>query len=367
MTHPYRTAPDHSFWHRAVVEVDNVDPVVAPSFTIDRFSRVATAGSCFAQHIARYLQDVGIPRYTTEECHPEVGAYATDFHYHQYTARYGNVYTARQLYQLFLRAHGQFAPLESAWPTERGFADPFRPGIPEGFASRRELERDVAKHLAAVRRMFEELDVLIFTLGLTESWVSLLDGSVFPSCPGTIAGTFEPAKYRFHNFTMREVVDDLTGFIAALRSVNKRAKVLLTVSPVPLVATANGGHVLTATTYSKSVLRVAAEEVAAAHAEVDYFPSYEIIMGPQARGRFFAQDLRTVTEEGVATVMNLFRRHYLGSMHSFRSPVPAAALSRPLPSPSAASPAAAPGDTEAARRQLELICEEMANDDRARA
>ena len=80
---------------------------------------------------------------------------------------------------------------------------------------------------------------------------------------------------------------------------NPRVKVILTVSPVPLVATAEEAHVLVATTLSKSVLRVAAEVVSARGRDVAYFPSYEIITGPQARGRYFAEDLRSVTDEGV--------------------------------------------------------------------
>jgi hypothetical protein len=78
---------------------------------------------------------------------------------------------------------------------------------------------------------------------------------------------------------------------------------------VPLVATAGNGHVLTATTYSKSVLRVAAGLVAAQEPDVAYFPSYEVITGPQARGRYVAEDLRSVTEDGVDRVMTLFFRH----------------------------------------------------------
>jgi hypothetical protein len=73
-----------------------------------------------------------------------------------------------------------------------------------------------------------------------------------------------------------------------------------------------------ATTYSKSVLRVAAQEVAAQHAFVEYFPSYEIIVGNYNRGAYFDQDLRTITAEGVDHVMRTFMRHYtkIGSRSS---------------------------------------------------
>ncbi len=85
---------------------------------------------------------------------------------------------------------------------------------------------------------------------------------------------------------------------------------------MPLVATYEAQHVLAATTYSKAALRVVAEMAARSEPDVCYFPSYEIITGPQARGRYFAADLRSVTDEGVARVMGVFGRHFLGETAS---------------------------------------------------
>jgi GTP1/Obg family GTP-binding protein len=73
---------------------------------------------------------------------------------------------------------------------------------------------------------------------------------------------------------------------------------------VPLVATATESHVLLASTFSKSVLRVAAEQVASQMQNVFYFPAFEIITGPQAPFEYFESDRRNVSEIGVAEVMN---------------------------------------------------------------
>jgi hypothetical protein len=180
--------------------------------------------------------------------------------------------------------------------------------VPVKYAARTDAEFDAltAQHLAAIASAFAQCDVLIFTLGLTEAWVSREDGAVFPACPGTIAGTFNPERHAFHNFTVQEIVADLNSFIMQLRQVNGGVRVILTVSPVPLVATASSKHGVVATTYSKSVLRVAAEEVSQANGEVYYFPSFEIITGPQAPASFFEADRRRVSREGVAAVMKAF-------------------------------------------------------------
>ncbi|GJD62628.1 hypothetical protein MPEAHAMD_2785 [Methylobacterium frigidaeris] len=134
--------------------------------------------------------------------------------------------------------------------------------------------------------------------------------------PGVVSPGVDPASYAFHNFTVSEIQEDLVRFLQRLKKVNPGVSVLLTVSPVPLIATYENRHALTATTYSKSVLRVAADQVACMYDWVEYFPSYEMITGIHTRGAFFAEDLREVTPEGVAYVMRTFSNHYLNSSHS---------------------------------------------------
>lgn len=279
---------------------------------------MATAGSCFAQHIARYLQKSGFNYYVTEPGHPVLPeSVRVANNYGQFSARYGNIYTARQLLQLFERAYGNFRPVEDCWRVEDDvFLDPFRPSAqPGGFISEAEMRIDREQHLACVRKMFETLDVFIFTLGLTECWVSRADGAVFPVCPGVQGGEFKKSHHLFVNETVEDVVSEMSTFLMHLARVNPRAEVILTVSPVPLAATARRDqHVLTATTYSKSVLRVAAEMLTSRFRHVHYFPSYEIITGAFSRGAYYADDLRNVVEAGVSHVMRLFMNHATGDV-----------------------------------------------------
>ena len=188
--------------------------------------------------------------------------------------------------------------------------DPFRPLIePDGFASPDDVAASRQMHLGAVRMMFEQLDVLIFTLGLTEAWRSARDGAVFPLAPGVSAGRMDAARYEFVNFTAAQVRDDLDAFLVRLRGVNANARVVLTVSPQPPIATYEPRHVLVSSVYTKAALRVAADEIERAHANVWYFPGYELVAGGFNRGAYFASDLRTVTPEGVDHVMRLFLTH----------------------------------------------------------
>lgn len=327
--HPYSNAAPHRLWRKSISALGpDADPVVDFPFRLTPSDKVVAAGSCFAQHISGRLRASGYNFFVTETAHPllppeTVAAY----NYGRFSARYGNIYTARQLLQLFRRVYGRFAPFEDMWiEAEDRIIDPFRPQIqPDGFASEEEFQRDRKQHFAAIRQAFEQMDVFVFTLGLTECWEDIRDGAVFPICPGVAGGVFDPHRHRFRNQDVIEVVGDLSLFLQELRQVNQKVRVVLTVSPVPLVATAGSDHVLSATVYAKAVLRVAAGAIAAKHGNVAYFPSYEIITGPQARGRYFADDLRSVTEAGVDRVMTLFFRHVAGSPAAAAAPIPNAA------------------------------------------
>src|SRR4051812_16038912 len=203
--HPYRELPDYQFWSRAVTWAapGALDPVVSAKFHVDKHDRVATIGSCFAQHLSRHLARTGLTYFVTEPgpagLNPEQARLRN---FGVFSARYGNVYTVAQAVQLFRRAYSDFCPTESAWQRDGALVDPFRPQVePEGFPDIDALEKDRADHFAATRAVFEETDVLVFTLGLTEAWRSRLSGAVFPSAPGVAGGTYEPDIHEFVNFT----------------------------------------------------------------------------------------------------------------------------------------------------------------------
>lgn len=299
--HPYSGLPDYAFWHRAVAGVYpfELDPVVSAPFRFTRTSAVGAAGSCFAQHIARVLRHRGYNYLQAEG--------AGDF-----SAQYGNIYTARQLLQLFDRAYNTFRPTLHSWRRPDGqWIDPFRPRVFDGgFASEAEVEAARKDHLSAVRRMFESVEVFIFTLGLTEAWRYRGDGSVLPLPPGVVGGANNTNEYEFVNFTADEVANDLTLFWKRLLSVNPDSKLILTVSPVPLVATYEHRHVLVSTTQSKARLLVAADSVVSGLENASYFPSFEIISNPGNAHRYFEKDLRSVNRAGVAHVMRIFLSHF---------------------------------------------------------
>jgi hypothetical protein len=306
--HPYQTFPDRQFWSKSVSkDFDAREVATLPYPLLNAGHKIMSAGSCFAATLVPYLEKSGFRYVRTSSKHPNFEtAAAENFSYDTFSAAYGNIYTARHLLQLTRRSLGTFSPQEDRWHIDGAVIDPFRPGLRYFARTDREFDLLTKQYLDSVVAAFRSCDVFIFTLGLTEAWRSKLDGAVYPACPGTIAGTFDGTLYEFVNFTVADVTDDLNAFVEEIRRINPNVRIILTVSPVPLVATASRHHVLAATIYSKSVLRVAAEQTVVKNENVFYFPAYEIVTGPQSPKNFFESDMRSVSSEAIEVVMAAF-------------------------------------------------------------
>jgi hypothetical protein len=318
---PYQDRPSTSFWKSAVASSNDLVPegLYRRKWAISPSDRIATAGSCFAQHIGRHLKRNGFKVIDMEP--PPVGLPQEEqqrFGYATYSARYGNIYTTRQLLQLAQEAFGEAAPDDVVWRSGAGaFFDALRPGVePQGLESHDEVLAHRRFHLAKVRQMFEAMNLMVFTMGLTETWVHRPSGTVYPTAPGTIAGRYDPDVHGFMNFGFQDVVDDFLEFRRLVHSRQRsKCRFLLTVSPVPLTATASDRHVMVATVHSKSILRAAAGELSSRYDDIDYFPSYEIVTNPWSKAMFYEENLRSVRPEAVAAVMDTFFRVHLGDAY----------------------------------------------------
>nr|WP_115093128.1 GSCFA domain-containing protein [Synechococcus sp. UW106] len=308
---PYSDLPKSAFWKTGVAQENPyaIEGIYKKKFKIPPKARIATAGSCFAQHISRYLKKNG---YNLLDVEPPPPGLPKNLHqmfgFSMYSARYGNIYTVRQLLQLAKEAAGEWAPQNYIWKKKGKFYDALRPAVePGGLDTSEEVTEHRKFHISRVKELFKNLDFFIFTLGLTEMWVHKDSGTVYPTSPGTLAGDFDGDIFEFQNPHFGFINNDMSEFVQVLRRIRggRDFKMILTVSPVPLTATASERHVLAATMYSKSTLR----SIAGLWADkpfVDYFPSYELVTNPRMSSCGFSHNLRSVRDETVETVMKHF-------------------------------------------------------------
>ena len=302
---PYKNMSPKAFWRNGVVEDVALDSIHTPKWTLSKDDCVVTMGSCFAQHVGKKLisMDFNVPFFDDE----------SNIRARAFSANYGNIYTVRQALQLLAEANGSAMRSENYWKTESGFIDPYRPNVfEENFESIESLLENRKHHLISVLNAIKSLDVLVFTLGLTEGWEIKKCGSILPVVPGVLGGEFNKEKYAFKNFDYIEITSDLEEFIDEIIKIRKgdKFKLLLTVSPVPLTATAENRHVLVSSVASKSILRSVADSFSKKYDFIDYFPSFEIVTNPKTISNNFEDNIRNVKQEAVDMVMESFASSY---------------------------------------------------------
>ena len=307
---PYKHQPPKAFWQSGVAQHSMLDvsEIWDPKFNITNRDFIATYGSCFAQHIGKALRARGYKWLSTE---PAVFGLSPEnqsrYGYELFSSRTGNIYTPSQLLQWTQWALAPSQMPAEIWEEGGRFYDPFRPRLePMGFASKDELLRMRDITCNAFASSIERAGYVVFTLGLTERWCHKTHGYEYAMCPGTVAGKFDSNQHVFSNMSFRELEKSLQAALDNLRKMKPDLRILLTVSPVNLTATATKEHVLVASTQSKALLRAVAGQMALTHDFVDYFPSYEIINNPLFRGTMLEPSLRGVNAFGVSYVMDSF-------------------------------------------------------------
>jgi hypothetical protein len=168
--------------------------------------------------------------------------------------------------------------------------------MPDVLQQRREVEE--------ATRVVSKCRIVILTLGLAEAWydseTGLYANTMFP--PQTIKKY--PDRFRLHVLSYDDILNQLERIHATLsRFGHPDFRMLITVSPVPFKVSFSGKDALSANTYSKSVQRAAVEAFSLAHDNVDYFPSYEIVMLTDRR-LSFQDDNMHVRRPVVAEIMD---------------------------------------------------------------
>ncbi len=304
------SSPDDGAGHYAFQRLRQkwFTPRIAPKFKFVRGDKFYAIGSCFARGIEHALTGRGV---AVESIAPEfaklqpVNEEVTGL---GFTNKY-NTFSILNELRWALDPEAAF-PLDSIFQvTESTWFDPHctptleLAGFSETF-NRRALMQTVAKRVAHCRG-------LIITLGLVEVWRDCETDVYTNSTPIRSVLKPNPNRYEFHLTSFAENWDSLESIHGLLtRYGHPDLRIVITVSPVPLMATFSKMDVVVANTYGKSLLRTVAQEWAAAHENVDYFPSYEIVQNSD-RSAVWETDLRHVKGAAVQHIMDLFLRKYL--------------------------------------------------------
>ena len=95
-----------------------------------------------------------------------------------------------------------------------------------------------------------------------------------------------------------------------IKDFNPKAKIILTVSPVPLGSTFSDSDNLIANTESKSILRAVAGAIVRKYDFCNYFHSYEMATSLD-RSQVFIQDARHISKPFVRHIMFEFEKYFV--------------------------------------------------------
>jgi hypothetical protein len=264
-----------SHWPVRGAEPNRVEPTpfprFSPSFRVARGGRVMTVGSCFSRHVENSLAARGmiLPARAVFQ-RPEFATLGS---------RFLNNFSVPSILN------------EMAWATgELVFsqADNFVEETP-GLYCDIHLSRGVSpapydllvdrrQALSAAYGEIRTCDMIICSLGNTECWHDKLTGLYLNTVPSEIILEKFLNRFEVHVLGFEDITDQLEALIGILkRSAPQTAGIVLAVAPWPQPETYLDRDVILSSSYSKSLLRVAIEEVARHHERVDYFPFYETV------------------------------------------------------------------------------------------
>jgi hypothetical protein len=161
---------------------------------------------------------------------------------------------------------------------------------------------------------FGRAGAFVFTFGLAEVWEDRETGGVF--WRGVPEEIFDADRHRFRLTTVEENAANIRRIVELCGQLNPTAPVVLTLSPVPLMATFREASCMTADCVSKSVLRVALDQVMSdGRKGVYYWPSYEVVRWAGAHLPWPAYGLhnrkpRDVSKRIVAEIIDAFVEAY---------------------------------------------------------
>ncbi len=221
----------------------------APIITGD--TQITAFGSCFAENISNWLAARNFRVLTKDEARKRA-----------YVVSMGegmvNSFVIRQ----------QF---EWAWEN-KVFEQPLWHGYKaEDFGYDEEVRLET-------KAIFDATEVFILTFGLSEVWYDEPTGNVFwRTIPKDV---YDPERHKFRVSTVGENLANMRAIHDLIRTHRPDAKMIFTLSPVPLIATFREVSCISANSVSKSVLRVALDELMREKKDeghLYYWPSYEFI------------------------------------------------------------------------------------------
>jgi hypothetical protein len=172
-----------------------------------------------------------------------------------------------------------------------------------------ELHAVLGQINAAIDRAARAASIFLLTFGMTEVFRIKKNGRMAGQKP-TYFGGGGAIETELYESGYLENLDNVEAIRAIIKELNPAARIVVTVSPVPLERTFSNKDIVVANTEGKSILRAVLGEFERRHHDVTYYPAYEMVssLGEKA---FMPGDLRHVNPSVVDMIMQSFINAHL--------------------------------------------------------
>jgi lysophospholipase L1-like esterase len=240
--------------------------------------RILTTGSCFADQFGRWLQNNKFDILVNP---------------------FGTNYNPISIHKCLLESL-------SAGLDDRLFAE--HQGIWHHFdyhsqwssARKEDLKASIQKIQQQVNQYLKKTDVLIITYGTAWVYHHKTQNIIVSNCHKVPAIEFEKRL-----LTVEEITESFRHLYAMIKSLRPDIRIIITVSPVRHIK-----DTLVLNSVSKATLRLACHTLSDQYEDVEYFPSYEIMMDDLRDYRFYDRDKIHPNEEAIDYISQKFSDQY---------------------------------------------------------
>lgn len=280
-------------------------PISANStFSFDDTQAVFTMGSCFARRLENALnkKEINVPMLLGMLKNKDIFSNSTSFNkYNTYSMLYElewalDKYPYESTQSIVELGENRYSDLQSVSAN-------FNTAPLDEILKRKE------KVFELTRKVLDS-QVIALTLGLNEVWYDCETERYLNLTPDIKFASKHPKRFELRILGIEENISNLEKIYALLTDLHPGFNMIITVSPVPLLTTFSKHDIIIANMLSKSVLVATAHEFIRRHSNINYFPSYEIAM-LSAKERMWEEDLRHISEEGAAFIIDTFLAHYI--------------------------------------------------------
>ncbi len=256
-----------------------LEPAARP---IELNNLILTIGSCFSDDIGKLLHD---------------SKFKTDVN------SLGTLYNPLSIHKALSYAIELNQPEESLYTQHAQIWNHFDFHSQWGDPKREIVQSNLNREIERLHQVVKKANVVIITYGT--AWAYELK-----QAKNIVANCHKVPQHEFNKvlLSVDQICESFSVLYQKLKSFNSAIGIITTISPVRHTRDS-----LELNNVSKSILRVAVHQLCNQHPEIEYFPSYEIMMDDLRDYRFYKSDFIHPNDTAIEYIWNKFSNRYFNS------------------------------------------------------